>query len=111
MTDAVPALRIGSAPREGRGWLLALDDQWVPLTIGLLNDRLSIEATEKNEPGVSGSPILADDGTAMAIVCVGREVKSADGVRKAERSSPHPILLHSLQGWVLQRQMVARKRN
>ena len=103
LTEKVTALRIGKAPKEGRGWSLALDGEWVPLKVGTIGKGLWIERTPKNEPGVSGSAILAEDGTAVAVVCTGAVATGLwVGVRRQEKSGPHPILEHHLPGWLLQ---------
>jgi len=100
LADEAPALRIGTAPQQGRAWLLALDGQWVPLAVELSGNGLWIEGNPKNEPGVSGSPLLAEDGSAVALVCMGTSSGRSTADRKPERSGPHPVLAHHLPGWL-----------
>ena len=102
LTNDAPVLRIGKA-RDGPGWVLALDNHWVPTTLeihGLWIPNLSIDLVEA---GLSGSPILNDDGRAVGVVAVGSEIVSAGGTRKPERARGQPILLLSLPGWLLQK--------
>ena len=102
LTAEAPALRVGKAARSGSAWLLALNGQWVPCAVELLGNKdLWIGATSKNEAGMSGSPILADDGMAIGVLSVGSESTSREGVRKLEKSGPHPVLAHHLPGWLL----------
>jgi len=65
LTEEAPSLRIGKAPPQRRAWMLALDGDWIPVAVHWSDNRLFIEGTPKNEPGVSGSPLLADDGAAF----------------------------------------------
>jgi hypothetical protein len=102
LTEEVPALRVATAPQSGRAWLLSLDGQWVPCAVTLgRNKGLSIDATPKIEPGMSGSPILADDGTAIGVLSIGAESISGGGVRKPEQTGLQPVLAHDLPAWLL----------
>ena len=47
--------------------------------------------------GMSGSPIIAEDGTAIGIVCLGHEVASGT----PSEYGPHPRLTGNLPGWFL----------
>jgi len=74
MMEDLQTLRIGAANKEGQVWLLALDGEWIPCMLveqphGSLG--LFLEATSKNQSGMSGSPILGDDGSAVAVLSRG----------------------------------------
>ena len=82
--------------------MLSLDRQWVPCVVTLSRNRgLLIDATPKNEPGMSGSPILADDGTVIGVLSIGSESINGGGIRNPEKSSPQPVLAHDLPAWLL----------
>lgn len=74
-TESLKPLRIADAPEEGRAWLLSLKDEWLscsfrrnnigraligPLCIGDLEHPIEV--------GMSGSPFVSDEGTALGIV-------------------------------------------
>jgi Trypsin-like peptidase domain len=78
LTQSLMPLRIADAPEEGRAWLLSLKNEWFcchfrrsnigrvlvsPLHIGKLQQPI--------ERGMSGSPIVSDEGTALGIVNAG----------------------------------------
>jgi len=65
LTSSVPALRVKNARRKQQAWLLGLDDEWI-------SDRMSRCLAHDLEPtpGMSGSPIVASDGAAIAAVNV-----------------------------------------
>jgi hypothetical protein len=99
LTKEAPTLRIGKAPRKGSAWLLALDGRWVRSTVGLADNGLWIDNSTKIEGGMSGSPIMADDRTAIGVVCLGAEPSSPDGVYG---NHPNPVLEYHLPGWLLE---------
>jgi hypothetical protein len=51
------------------------------------------DAAEAIVRGMSGSPIRADDGSAIGLVCVGSE-------HRVTESGPHPALTHNLPAWL-----------
>jgi hypothetical protein len=73
------------------GWLLSLDGRWTPCTLapwrGLLGLCIS-ESTDGIRAGMSGSPILLEDGTAIGVV----------GISGGSQA----ILMACLPGWILQ---------
>ncbi len=102
LTEKVPAFRVDMIPRSGRAWLLSLDGHWVPCTVTINYDKgLYVDATPNIEPGMSGSPILADDGNAIGVLSVGAKTVNADGVIKLLKSGPHAVLAHHLPKWLL----------
>jgi hypothetical protein len=102
LTKQAPSLRIGKVPRESGAWLLTLSGQWVRCSIELVDKGLWIEKSSRIDGGMSGSPILADGGTAIGLVCLGVEATSLDGTRRVERSGPNPVLEFHLPGWLFQ---------
>jgi hypothetical protein len=73
---------------EGRVWLLSLDLQWYPEPYSVFRDGpLCFEQETKTKGGMSGSPIVNDDGAAVGVVTV---------------STPRqPRLARDLPGWSL----------
>jgi hypothetical protein len=85
LVDGALALRIGT-PRTGRGWILGLGGQWDPTQITVHESMYGIGlSTGPTEGGMSGSPILNDEGHAVGVVVIGG---GGDG--------PHPILSRDL---------------
>jgi len=109
LTQEAPALKVVRTPESGRAWLLALDGEWVCCRVEVNGQCLWISPTAKCEGGMSGSPILADDGAAMGIVVVGGEVSAAGGKAKPVESGPHPVLPHHLPRWLLLANGASRK--
>lgn len=97
LTDKRPALSIGPAPATGPGWVLTLAGRWSSCIVEhigydhpiALRGSLCIGDVKGGiHFGMSGSPILADDGTAIGVV-------STD--------SMNPHLIHDLPGWLLRK--------
>ena len=87
------------------GWLLSLDGHWTRCRITELPNIQSpgglwiAEASAGIEGGMSGSPILLDDGRVIGVVCTsgGREDEMhTDG-------GPQPKLMNHLPGWLVRR--------
>lgn len=101
LTEEAPALRIGEAAIDALAWLLTLDGRWTRCAIQRRNGwPLWIEnAEEAIRGGMSGSPILNDDTSAIGVVCVGGGIGlDSDTIREG---GPNPRLTHNLPGWVL----------
>lgn len=110
LTDEPIPFRIGRIAQQGwewEGWarLLGLDGEWVRVKASLHGRRLWIEGTPHNQPGISGSPILGDDGSAIGVVVMGGETVTAEGARSPARSGPHPVLAHDLPGWLREKSL------
>jgi Trypsin-like peptidase domain len=70
-------------------WLLSLDGRWLRCTVRRNRVMLWIEdGAEQIESGMSGSPILADDGSAIGVVCLSK--------------GANPYLADNLPGWLSQ---------
>ena len=80
--------------------LLSLDNQWFPCTVQYFPDHALMikNATLGIMGGMSGSPIIAEDGTAIGIVClaVGLDDRATEG-------GPNPRLMNNLPGWLLKK--------
>ena len=105
-----PALRLGTLPRTtkpgvwtGPVWLLTLDGQWEQCTAQHYPQGVRVEGSpELAPPGMSGSPILTNDGRAIAVMTTG------DGTQAPNGSIQWPValgrtLVKSLPGWLLTR--------
>jgi hypothetical protein len=78
------------AQRECPAFVLSLNNTWYPCTVRYYpNGMLMIsDAAENIAGGMSGSPIIVPDGTAIGVVCLG-----------SETGGPNPRLTGNLPGW------------
>ena len=94
MERAIP-LPIKAMSGPGSVWLLSLNGRWIKCdaeTIGT-DGPLWIHAdTNTIKAGMSGSPVLADDGSAVGLISTGSNNKP---------SGPNPNLMGCLPGWLL----------
>jgi hypothetical protein len=101
--DTTP-LTISEAPSKGNAWVLSLNGRWFECSVKrFAQGSLWISgANEGIAPGMSGSPILLEDGSAIGIVCAGRVSRgmSAEDVPVSE-GGPNPGLTRNLPGWLL----------
>jgi hypothetical protein len=71
-------------------WMLSLDGDWFSGEVLHYGGPLVLKgAAQDIVGGMSGSPILNDEGAAIGVVCLG------------ENMSPHPRLAAHLPGWLL----------
>jgi hypothetical protein len=93
--DTASALMISDAPDDGRAWLFSLTGELIPCRVQpLASGALWIfDAAPGRYAGMSGSPIVAADGTAIGVFCTS-DVMSGNG-------GPNPRLTHHLPGWLL----------
>jgi hypothetical protein len=83
--------------RECPAFLLSLSNEWFPCKVqhapgGTL---LISDTKEGIAGGMSGSPIIAEDGGAIGIVCLG------SGSPGDDEGGPNPRLMGNLPGWFL----------
>jgi hypothetical protein len=101
LVDGAEALYVGSITDGMRGWLLSLDDQWKSCILHLgPADGPGLWITEAAAgitDGMSGSPIIGDDGRAIGVVCTSR----GTGPGPYREGGPNPGLMFSLPGWLL----------
>ena len=83
-----------------RGWLLTLANVWSPCEVDASYARLSIRrASQGIVGGMSGSPILDDEGDAIGLVSTSRG--ALDTVQTT--ADLVPCLSEALPGWLLRR--------
>lgn len=69
LTQTAVPLSIAHAPENGRAWLLSLAGQWFPCTAEHYGGPLWLfRAAEGIVGGMSGSPIVADNGSAIGVL-------------------------------------------
>jgi hypothetical protein len=79
------ALTLSEARDEETAWLYMLDGSWEQVTAKHRSGPLWLEAKpDCILPGMSGSPILTDDGAAVGVVAI--------GTNNTEMNGPHPYL-------------------
>jgi hypothetical protein len=102
VSEAVP-LSLRRVRDEEPGWLFALDGQhWFRCKVEGIQHRLWVaDATEPIRGGMSGSPILGDDGKALAVCCA----SAGSGDRELEddgEGGPNPGVAN-LPDWFLEK--------
>jgi hypothetical protein len=99
MLDKIRPLALRAAFPRGRAWLLRLDgSKWFPCDVERFEDGpIWITHSEEILGGMSGSPILADDGSAIGVVCTGTNRTTDSGPID---SGPNPALSRDLPAWL-----------
>jgi hypothetical protein len=71
-TNSLEPLEIADVPQETPARMLSLDGRWISCTVKHIDDgRLYIrDATEAIRGGMSGSPIMTLEGSAVGVICV-----------------------------------------
>jgi hypothetical protein len=99
LIDAAVPLKMGDVQSPSKAWLLSLDNKWFRCTVQYRNNGgfWINDAAKEIRGGMSGSPIISDDGAAIGIVCV------AGGTMLGHHTAggPNPRLRLNLPGWVL----------
>jgi hypothetical protein len=89
---------MADAPEQARAWMLSLDGQWFECEARRTrNPRASLwveNAVVKIAGGMSGSPILDDDGAAIGVVCLSTTYEEHTG------GGPNPRLAAHLPAWL-----------
>lgn len=93
------ALNVGEPPDQSGAWLLGLDGQWGECIVNHAGSgRLWLEDVVNGiVGGMSGSPIVNDEGAAIGIL--GVSSGSADELHA--KGGPQAGLRHNLPGWLL----------
>lgn len=100
LIEAHSALRIGKAPAAGTAWILSLDGEWIKCRVEHYGGPLWIrEAAADLVGGMSGSPIVSEDGAAIGVFIAA--ASTGDGPPRA--GGPQPRLTESLPGRYLRR--------
>jgi Trypsin-like peptidase domain len=99
LTEDLPHLHISRlTDGKNRAWMLALNGEWFSATVEDPYHRgFWVTTTTPIPGGMSGSPILADDGSVIGVV-------SSEAPPPAT-SGPQPVLVDHLPGWLLQRRI------
>jgi hypothetical protein len=91
---ASAVLPISDPPENGRAWLLSLDGRWFRCNVKHSGGPLCIaDAVEGIVGGMSGSPIVADDGSAIGVVCTAGGI---NGDEAPTEGGPNPRLVYHL---------------
>jgi hypothetical protein len=104
--DDGPFLKIAE-PKNGPGWVLSLKNKWCRTTItvfqnlGNFGPSLAIGPDGPLDAGMSGSPILNDDGEAVSLIASGAFTSKPGGKLKKEQAGGQPILARRLPEWLL----------
>jgi hypothetical protein len=98
MIEEITPFAVSEAPREGSASLLSLAGRWFQCRVRHANigPLFVFEASEDIVGGMSGSPIVAADGSAIGIVT------TSGGDAERRREGPGPTLMGNLPGWLLQ---------
>lgn len=99
LIEMAESLEIADPPKKCPAWLLSLNGQWFRCTVQHNNGPLWIsETAEAIIGGMSGSPIVADDGAAIGIMCTAGDDHD---VYTHAPAGPNPRLTYNLPGWLL----------
>jgi hypothetical protein len=94
LVDAMTPLPIVDAPEDGPAWLLSLDRKWHRCRVRHGNGPLWIEdSTAGIKGGMSGSPIITEDGAAIGVVSIGKGTGDRD---RHTEGGPNPHLAYHL---------------
>jgi hypothetical protein len=82
--------------------MLSLDGEWFKCRITSRGRVLWIEdAAQPVQPGMSGSPIILPDGSAVGVVCVGTDEGLEGGPAPLSFDGPDPLLFDCLPAWLV----------
>jgi hypothetical protein len=98
LMESITPLGCGGPAENGRGWMLSLKGEWFSATLKYINDGplLVSKATQPIAGGMSGSPIVSDEGAATGVVAL------SDGGGSTDKfGSLNPRLTRDLPGWIL----------
>ena len=98
LMDAMTPLPIAHAPDDGAAWLLSLQGKWFTCRVKYPDRALWLsDAIEGIMGGMSGSPILAENGQAIGVCVAG----GGHLGEKLTEGGPNPTLADGLPGWCL----------
>ena len=96
LTGGLAPLMFGNIPQKGKAWLLALDGEWFECVVTHRNGPIYLTGARRDiEAGMSGSPIVGENGRAVGVVCI------SGGADSATEGGPNPRLPYSLPVWML----------
>lgn len=96
VVEAATVLAMGNPISSVPGWLLSLDGRWTPCTLEPRRGLWIREAKEGIENGMSGSPILLNDGSVVGVVSNGTGTGP-----EGPGGGPQPRLVNAFPGWML----------
>lgn len=108
LLDEATPLKVSKPAAAGSAWLLSLAGEWEHCQMERIADGPIWITEGQIRPGMSGSPILADDGSAVGVVCAG----PGAGPAAADVSEPDPphgpqaVILRDLPAWMTKRPRV-----
>ena len=99
LADATTPFRMGEPSGDCTAYALSLGNEWFPVNVWMhaSGPLWLLDAAQPIEGAMSGSPIVAEDGSAVGVIACsgcGREVTHHENV-------PCPTLAHHLPGWLL----------
>jgi len=99
MVGAVTPFRVSAGPAKGSAWLLSLDLRWFQCQAESFDGNMwwVSDGAEPIRGGMSGSPIVTMDGSAIGIVTVGTGLSGEE----TNEGGPDPRLVSKLPGWLL----------
>jgi hypothetical protein len=105
LTEDRPTMVIAEAPKSGTAWLLTLEGRWSKCEIVKHGPSLEIKnAKDGIRGGMSGSPILREDGKAISLVSMSSLATNLGEAVEAERicteGGPSPCLTENLPSWL-----------
>jgi hypothetical protein len=106
LLSSLSPFSVSDAPSAGRAWLYSLDGRWLSCRVLRVSQGplWIFDAAEEIIGGMSGSPIRAEDGSAISLMSVGREVGNpanpTGGTIPQRDCGPHPVLARSLPAWL-----------
>ena len=92
---------ISDAPLEGSAWLYSLDGRWFRCRVWrMANGPLWVtDACEEIAAGMSGSPVRAEDGSVIGVVCAA----VVSNGRLSVEHGPNPAVTLNLPAWLLRK--------
>ena len=110
LANGAVALRIGDLAQDGTGWLLSMESRWTQCKLEIVRNAYGSalwikDATGGIVDGMSGSPILLDDGSVLGVAV------TSGGTQQETHTEggPQPWLTHCLPGELLQGLTVRNK--
>ncbi len=92
---------IADAPEKGEGFMLSLEGKWFNVHVARCpgGPLWTDHATEPIAGGMSGSPIVLKNGSAIAVVTSAST--TGGDLNKCTAGGPDPVLTRNLPGWLL----------
>jgi trypsin-like peptidase len=101
LVESAGILMIADAREKGQAWMLSIDNRWFECTVRDSGGALWMSnATTGIRSGMSGSPVLSNDGSAIGMVCISGGTAGSDHPHTA--GGPNPRLMGNLPGWCIQ---------